>query len=228
MKKFFNLILAILICLPALAQKSETRNHTDFTKISIGVPAQVRLTKGPFKVVLKGKDLDDIQSTVKGDQLVIKRKKENWSFFGNDADDLTIYISMPSLEAASLSGSGKLESLDQFTGKNIKLSVSGSGKMLLKVVAENLDAHVSGSGSIETSGSAQNFEAHISGSGKVKAEDLRAGSVDVHISGSGDCYVHVDDKLEARISGSGNVRYTGSPTTVNARTSGSGKISKRG
>jgi carbon monoxide dehydrogenase subunit G len=228
MKTFLSLILALCVSLPLLAQNSETRSLSGFTKLSVGVPADVRLSKGPFKVQLEGEDLEEIETEVKGNQLVIKRKNDKWSFFGNDSDRIVIHISMPSLEAVSLSGSGKLESNDQFSASHMKLNVSGSGRMRLPVAAEKLDAHVSGSGDIETSGTATVLNAHISGSGKVKAEALRAREVEVHISGSGSCSVHADNKLDAHISGSGNVNYTGSPASVNARTSGSGKIVKRG
>lgn len=228
MKVLFNLFLALCISLPLLAQKSETRSLNGFSKLAVGVPADVILTKGPFKVVLRGDNLDEVETVVKGNELVIKRKNDKWSLFGNSNGDLTIYISMPALEGVSLSGSGKLTSDDQFSSKNMKLRVSGSGSMRMNVVADNVDAHVSGSGNIEARGSANNFEAHISGSGKVKADQLRAQVVDVHISGSGDCNVHADEKLEAHISGSGNVRYTGNPANVNSRTSGSGKIVKKG
>ncbi len=228
MKILFNLALGLFISLSAFAQNTETRAVSNFTKLSIGVAADVRLTKGPFKLTLEGDDLDEIETTVKGNQLVIKNKNNDWSIFGNDTDDVTIHISMPALEGVSVSGSGKLESEDQFTSKTMKIQVSGSGDVILNVVADRLETHVSGSGEIQTAGSAQDFEAHISGSGKVRGQEMRAQTVDVHISGSGDCYIHADKTIEAHISGSGNVSYTGNPTNVNARTSGSGKVTKRG
>lgn len=229
MKTLLSLVLSFCLCLTVFAQQTETRTVKSFTKLSIAVPAEVHLSKGPFKVTLDGEDLSEIETYVKGGELVIKQKNNsNWSIFGNSTDDIVIYITMPELEGISMSGSGKLESKDQFSSKSMKLRVSGSGSLQLNVVAEQLEAHVSGSGRIQTAGTAQSFNAHISGSGKVNAEELRAQSVDAHISGSGSCYVHADNALEAHISGSGNVYYTGNPSNVNARTSGSGKISKRG
>lgn len=229
MKTLLSLVLSFCLCISVFAQQTETRTVKSFTKLSIAVPAEVHLSKGPFKVTLDGDDLSEIETYVKGGELVIKHKNtSNWSFFSSDADDIVIYITMPELEGISMSGSGKLESKDQFSSKSMKLRVSGSGSLQVNVATGQLEAHVSGSGKIETAGTAQNFIAHISGSGKVKAEELRAQVVDVHISGSGSCYVHADNELEAHISGSGNVYYTGNPTNVNARTSGSGKISKRG
>lgn len=228
MKTFLGLLLSICLSISVFAQHTETRTVKSFTKLSIAVPAEVQLSKGPFKVTLDGEDLSEIETYVKGDELVIKYKNnKNWSIFGSDSDDIVIYITMPELEGISMSGSGRLESKDQFSSKSMKLRVSGSGSLQLNVAADQLEAHISGSGKILTEGTAQSFNAHISGSGKVKAEELRAQSVDVHISGSGSCYVHADNALEAHISGSGNVYYTGNPTNVNARTSGSGKISKR-
>lgn len=231
MKPFFNLCLILffaIVSLTAHAQQTETRSLSDFTRLSIAIPAEVILTKGPYKVVLEGKNLEEITSTLKGDELVIRQKDNNTSFFGKSSGNLRIFISMPNLEGISMSGSGKLESLDQFSSKHMELKLSGSGNMKVNVVADKLKAHVAGSGDIQTSGSANDFQASISGSGSVDAQELRANAVEVRISGSGDCAVHADEQLNAHITGSGNVRYSGSPSKVNAQTSGSGKISKRG
>ena len=58
----------------------ETRNVTDFTKVSFGVSGNLYINFGPeFKVVLEGEKryLDDIITEVSGGKLVIK--KENWT-----------------------------------------------------------------------------------------------------------------------------------------------------
>ena len=247
MKTIFNLFLTLCICLPLFAQQSETRPHTDFSKLSIAVPADVTLSKGDFKVVIEGEELDEIISEVKGRELIIKHKNDRWSFFSNTFKKVRIHISMPELEAASLGGSGKLVSRDHFSSKNMKLRLSGSGNMELNFTTTNLDADVSGSGSmqlqftadkadmsvsgsggIKAAGTANSLKTRISGSGRVRGEDLHVQTVEARISGSGGCYVHVDEKIDASISGSGGVHYTGNPTEINARSSGSGKVKKRG
>ncbi|EMR03729.1 head GIN domain-containing protein [Cesiribacter andamanensis] len=229
MKALLTIVLTLFVSFTLSAQGSQNRSVSSFTKLSIAVPADVRLSKGPFKVVLEGEDLDEIQTTVKGGELRIHRKDNNWSFWNWNSDNkLVVHISMPSLEGVSVSGSGKLVSQDQFHSDRMRIAVSGSGRVELRVASDHLSTHVSGSGSITLSGITDTLETHISGSGSVRADKLAAQQVEAHISGSGSCNVHVDKSIDARISGSGNIRYTGNPTTVNARTSGSGKVVKRG
>jgi hypothetical protein len=230
MKLFLTLLLSFGLSLTLMAQSSQTRTVSAFTKLSVGVPAEVRLSKGPFKVVMEGSDLDEITTKVEKGELRISRKDTKWSFWNWDSNNnkITIHISMPSLDGVSVSGSGRVISDDQFHSASMRLNVSGSGRLQLRVATDQLSTHVSGSGSIEISGITDKLETHISGSGSVKAEKLVAQEVEAHISGSGSCYVHVDKSIDARISGSGNIRYTGNPTNVNARTSGSGKVVKRG
>ena len=55
------------------------------------------------------------------------------------------------------------------------------------------------------------------GAGRLSAK--KAG---ISIAGSGDCTVDVSEMLDAKITGSGNVYYTGAPT-VNSRVAGSGQ-----
>jgi hypothetical protein len=230
MKLFLTLFFTFCLSLTLMAQSSQTRTVSAFTKLSVGIPADVRLSKGPFKVLMEGSELDEIITKVENGTLRISRKDSKWSFWNWDSNNskITIHISMPSLEGVSLSGSGRIISEDQFHSASMRLNVSGSGRLQLRVATDQLSTHVSGSGSIEISGITEKMDTHISGSGSVKAEKLVAQQVDARISGSGSCYVHVDKSIDARISGSGNIRYTGNPTNINARTSGSGKVVKRG
>ena len=65
---------------------------------------------------------------------------------------------------------------------------------------------------------------HISGSGDIDTENLQAEKVNIIISGSGDCRVHVIDQLVAKTSGSGDIYYKGTPKMLDSRASGSGSI----
>ena len=70
-------------------------------------------------------------------------------------------------------------------------------------------------------------KATISGSGKYMGEDLRSETASVKVDGSGDATVWTTGSLDARVAGSGSVRYYGDPTTSFSGT-GSGKIRRVG
>lgn len=127
------------------------------------------------------------------------------------ADNLTL----------GLGGSGKIETT--FYGKNLYTNVSGSGDINVYAECALYDVTISGSGKINVSGFADVSKYNISGSGDIHAYDFPVNEAEVRISGSGNLYLNVEEKLTANISGSGNIHYIGYPQ-IFSNISGSGKL----
>lgn len=126
---------------------------------------------------------------------------------------------------ADISGSGDLN----ITGKcrSFRSDISGSGDLDLDLaVGDRAVFDVSGSGDVKATGSADEIRTSISGSSRISAEDFQTNKANIKISGSGDISIAVKDEINADISGSGSVRYKGSPGKINSHASGSGKVSK--
>lgn len=135
-----------------------------------------------------------------------------------------IYTNSKSLESFKGSGSVKIHFKDTLRTPNLKISLSGSGNVLGDYIdCGALSTSVSGSANIKLAGSASEIDSHISGSGKVDALGMPAKKVKCSVSGSGHFFVDVEEQLQVRISGSGNVRYKGNPN-IDRSVSGSGKI----
>lgn len=223
-----SLLLFILISSGAVAQKRDV-DVKNFSSVSLGIPAVMNLKQGSSeKIAVKcDQDIfDEITFEKKGDRLIIKREG-SWKWgSGWKKSDVTIYITMKDIEGVSISGSGLIESDGELNVDELKLSISGSGDMNLKVDAQELALGISGSGTIGLSGAAEVAASKISGSGKVRAEDLTVSVFKASISGSGDCYITATDEINARISGSGTVHYSGEPSKIISNSSGSGKVKK--
>jgi hypothetical protein len=140
-----------------------------------------------------------------------------------NVDVFNVYISMPVLKEAGVSGSGEILGQNTFNTGDLELEISGSGNIDLRAIAANVNSNISGSGNIQLSGGAAKHEICISGSGDVKAFELPCDNSNVKISGSGTSRVKVGKKLDVEISGSGDVYYKGFPG-INSSVSGSGKI----
>ncbi|MDR2556209.1 MAG: DUF2807 domain-containing protein [Bacteroidales bacterium] len=128
-----------------------------------------------------------------------------------------------------LSGSGKVVSDEKLTVANtLGVTLSGSGNISLnETEAKTLDIVLSGSGKISSKGNVEYCSAKISGSGKIICPNLSAKHLDCKISGSGDVEMDVTESIICRISGSGSLTYTGNPTKVDHKISGSGRILKK-
>ena len=225
MQKLTLLLIAILFVFSAEAQKKETRKVGLFDYVSLGISADLIITQGSSNsLVLEGDadDLEKVETYVKDGKLKIRTESNSW--FGNNMDDIKIYVSLVEFKGASVSGSGHLSNSNNLKGDDVSLSVSGSGKIQLFVESNTMDTHISGSGRINLEGKTNMMDLHISGSGGVNAVELEANRIEAHISGSGSAKVNVKDEIDAHISGSGSIRYQGNPSKIREKVSGSGSV----
>ncbi|GET20217.1 head GIN domain-containing protein [Prolixibacter denitrificans] len=231
--KIFSLmvVLAFAWNISAKAQETDKRTLPPFTEISLRVSGDVHLMQGDnqsVEIKAKASTINKLITEVKDRKLVIRFSTTDSWFKSWNPGKIDIYITIPQIDALSVSGSGSILSDDEITSRILDLAVSGSGDIkLTDLSAEKVSAAVSGSGDIYLEGSdtSDSFEAAISGSGDIKASELKAKNVDVKISGSGDCDVYAVDQLKVRVIGSGTVRYDGNPQ-IDSNVSGSGGFKK--
>lgn len=197
-----------------------------FDGFSLSFNARVLVRQGsPQAVEVEAQEniLNNIETNVSGGRWKIKFDQNV-----RNHDGVTIWITIPTLTEASISGSGDIVGETPFNGLgDLKVGVSGSGDIKLDVEAKNISSGISGSGDITLGGSAGKLDVRISGSGDIRASDLSADYCSVHISGSGDVEVNAREDLEVSTSGSGDVYYRGRPR-VKAKVSGSGKVEPKG
>ena len=220
------IILTILATSNSFGQSvREPRNVKGFSQVNFGGSGDLFISFGPgYEVILEGekKYIDNITTVVEGQKLIIRRR--NRVKVSNEK--ITVYITMPKIDGLGLSGSGKAEITDAINGEDLDLGISGSGKVILADLdLVNLDCGISGSGSVSLTGRGKinNAQVAISGSGSYRGDGIPAETMEVAISGSGNCYCNVEESLEAAISGSGSVIFSGSPK-VDAKVSGSGRV----
>jgi hypothetical protein len=226
-----------------------TRDVKDFKSIDLANSANVFIKQGTtFKVEVEThKNIADVfETVVENGVLRLQNKTGVWNLH---YDKLNVYIEMPTVEGITISGSGDIKvetalsseatnvhisgsgsiSAEQgLTTKALNVLLSGSGDIYAKgVSASEVSAKISGSGGLELSGTSDKTDYHISGSGDINAKDLKSKATKALISGSGNIDCHTDESLDAEVTGSGNINYSGNATSVKSHSSGSGDISKQ-
>jgi len=203
----------------------QTFDLASFDALKLAISGHVYLRQGNSQSVeieaqenimeLINTDVDDKTWKIKFDKNV------------RNHEGVKIWVTVPHLTAAMVSGSGDIQGMNYFKDlDDLRVAVSGSGGIELESDSDNLLASVSGSGDIELGGNTGDCQIKISGSGDVEAFDLETESCKVKISGSGDASVNVRNNLEVGIAGSGDVVYKGSPR-VRSKISGSGDVSAK-
>lgn len=231
--KFFFLALLTLTALSSCKQGkpcikgegaavTETYELPPIDGFSLCIGANVNLTHGETQSVsVTGQQniLNELTLDVSGTTWTIGLDRCTWKH-----DELTIDITLPSLELIDISGSGDVRSTNTFPDQgNLDIEISGSGNVDLDFEGETINSRISGSGDIRLAGTANRIDQKISGSGKLKTFDMPCTEAKIKISGSGSAELTVSDDLEVNIAGSGDVYYKGNPA-LDINVSGSGEI----
>jgi hypothetical protein len=210
---------------------SEARNLPAFQGVSLAGAMDLVVRQGATQAVEVQADdnlLPYLETEVSGsgaDARLQVRWKRGASVY--NASSVRVNVTVPVLTSLSAAGSGDML-VEPFETPRLSISISGSSDTRLRqLTAGELLVSISGSGDVVGAGKAGQVKISVAGSGDVQLRELKADDVSVTIAGSGDASVHADKSLEVRIAGSGDVTYSGSAATVNARVAGSGSVNKR-
>ena len=112
------------------------------------------------------------------------------------------------------------------TTPNLKaFTTSGSGNVLIHDVNNGaLALTMNGSGSVTANGRTGRLDVTLNGSGRAQLASLAATDVSAGLNGSGSATVNAHGRLDARIFGSGTLRYVGKPAELRSAHFGSGRV----
>ncbi len=205
---------------------TEERPVDRFDEVTIEGPVEIHIKQGqqlPLKVEAEDNVMRIIETHVNGTTLRVKiRNGVNLKRYR----PIHVYLQSETYKKITFSGSGSLTGPDTIRTSSFTYEINGSADADLKLDANEVRTYINGSGNLRLEGKSNACFSEINGSGDLHAPDLMTSTADIHIDGSGSQTIWVTDRLDARISGSGNIRYKGSPGTVNTRIAGSGKVIK--
>jgi len=211
--------------------KTEDRHLSGFHGVDLGGSFDVYITQGStesVKVEAPEDIINHIVTEVDNGMLKIYNKNDHFHWgdlFGNHRKAV-VYVTAKDLNSISVSGSGDIYFKEGIHTNGLKLRISGSGDMAGKVEVKELETSVSGSGDIKISGRADNSTVRVVGSGDFSGRGLVTLNTNVHVSGSGDASVNASNAVNASVSGSGDIRYTGGAKNISKSKSGSGDIER--
>lgn len=200
-------------------------NTSDYATVKVIGSMDVHFengTEGALSVTTDENIHEYLDIQVEGDALIIKTQK-NVSIRSKKGIHVTVPVQ--EISEVSLTGSGDIDTRDQLKSEYMAITLTGSGDIDLDVTVGALDAKVTGSGDMDLRGSVRDLEIKVTGSGDFDGNDLTAQNTDAYVSGSGDISVKTVNRLKARVHGSGDISYSGNPTNVDKKVSGSGSIS---
>lgn len=197
---------------------------SDFSGVDLAGVGNVIITQGDVQEVIiesQSNIIERLKTNVYNDVWIIELEKGCYKKF-----DLNIYVTLPNLNEAVLSGSGNISVNNFYNQPFLELNIPGSGNIELDEFnsPESISININGSGNItfnSLSSSCNNLNIDVGGSGNIKASGLLANNCNIDITGSTTCEISVNNSLDVTSSGSGTVYYKGAPdiyTKINPAT----------
>ncbi|WP_308911284.1 head GIN domain-containing protein [Pseudokordiimonas caeni] len=201
---------ALLIASPIAANdtKTETRDVDAFTEIEVRGAVTLDLTGGKDQKVTVEAPADYMEKVVtevKDGKLIIDMERNKSWWGGNDTEDVTVTITVPTLEALEVGGAvdGKL--------KDIK--------------ADKFSIDVGGAVNISIDGECGDLDVDAAGAADLDLRDFKCKNADVDIAGAGNGRIYASESIRAEISGVGSLTIYGKPAKVKKEINGIGSIS---
>lgn len=197
------LVVWLIAASGGAAVVSETRAVAAFNAVELAGANVVTISVGaPQSVVVRAHpdQLGLITTQSSGGTLVIANVPTQHAIKG----PMSVSVTVPSLASVSISGSGVVN----MTG----------------IHAASLTVTLGGSGVVDASGTATRLNVSVPGSGYVDLGGLMSRDVQAAVSGSGQIVVTATRSLDASVSGSGVIHYSGNPAQLTKSVTGNGAI----
>lgn len=208
---------------PAAATRSEERRVPGFDRVQWQLVGELRIEQGAQERLLIEAEpavLAHIVTEVQQRMLSIRFAP------GRVETKLPIRVQLvvAELKVLALNGAGDV-AIGPLRCNELRVLQAGSSELRLeRLDAALLDLDLRGSGNVRIdAGAVATQRVALRGSGDYAAPHLQSRNAEVAIDGSGDALLAVSERLDARIRGSGDIRYRGRPQ-VRQQVSGAGEV----
>ena len=196
-------LASTLVSTPALADE-QSRTVAAFTAIDLKGPISIDVQVGRAQAIsVRGTPSFVnmvVTEVVDGELRVYLREKRVQKMNG----DPRVIVTVPNLR---------------------KFSMEGAGETILRDISgDRFDVKYRGAGSMAIAGAVKQLNMQAQGVGEVDARKLIAQEANVSFQGIGSVSVYASSKLEASVSGMGELNYYGHPKTVNKTVAGIGSV----
>ena len=201
----------------------EKREIDDFTHIENHDVIDVTLTEAGNDLEVKADSnlLPHIKTEVNNATLTLATTESI-----GDYSSLHVSVPVKNLESLTNNGTGDIDSEITIEAKDFEIEANGTGDTELTVQCDSLSYDGLGTGDGKLKGEAKGMHVELTGTGDLDARELETHKVRTNLTGTGDCYIHVRDKLWVKSLGTGDVQYKGDPRIQEVSSTGTGDVEK--
>ena len=207
--------------------RSEERTVSSFDEVEVDGALDVYISQGDMKPVrIEGDEnlIQYIEIVEEGDRIKL-RTRDNVNL--NFTEDVKVYITAPEYRSLDVGGASKITGKTAIdNNQNLSLKLSGASEVTIDVDAPEIQSDLSGSSTLNVKGKTKEFNLETSGASKARCFNLLSENTFAHVSGASNAEVYASVKLDAQVSGAGNVKHKGNAKNIKQEVSGAGSMNK--
>ncbi len=239
MKKRLILFVTIIVCSFSLTScfflgpsikgngnvTTEYRDVSDFDKIKVSTGLKVVLIQSDKNLLTVEAD-ENLHEVIRTE---VRRGELNIFTEGRIKRfrKLLITVELIDLEELQSSSGSQISSSGMLRLKNFSTKASSGSQQNLSMNTSKLEAKASSGAHIKLDGKTGDADFTASSGSHLKAGDLDAKDGKADVSSGAHIYMSVRDNFEGEASSGGHIYYSGSPSSVDIKTSSGGNIIKR-
>ena len=218
-----NKFLTLITCFIFSFGIAQTEKKVgDFTKVSSFDKIDVQLIpSNENKVILQGKDADQVELVNKNGELKIRMP------FGKllKGDDISATVYYKKLDAVEANEGSRIASKEEIKAINFDIICKeGSEIKLLNLQASRLQVRTSAGSIVTVKGSVKNQDILSNSGGKYDGQDCITEQTVVTVNAGGIAHVNATDLVDAKTRAGGEIRIYGKPKQINEKKIAGGTI----
>jgi hypothetical protein len=215
-------IIYSLLLISSIAFSQTEKKVGDFTKVSSFDKIDVQLIpSNENKVILQGKDADQVELVNKNGELKIRMP------FGKllKGDDISATVYYKKLDAVEANEGSRIASKEEIKAINFDIICKeGSEIKLLNLQASRLQVRTSAGSIVTIKGSVKNQDILSNSGGKYDGQDCVTEQTVVTVNAGGIAHVNATDLVDAKTRAGGEIRIYGKPKQINEKKIAGGTI----
>ncbi len=224
MKNIITVCL-MLLTVTAFSQRIIDKQVGNFNEVKVFDLIEVNLIHSDEnKVLIKGKNVDDIQIVNNNGKLKIRMQLDK-IFTG---EDTFVEVYYTSLDVIDGNEGAKITSNEQIKQNTIELRTQEGSKIKVGLDVAYAKIRAVTGGIVEASGLAKSQEVVINTGGIFEGRSLKTENSKIKISAGGESEIYATESVDINIRAGGDVDVYGNPKEVNKNTFAGGRVHIRG
>lgn len=199
--------------------------HTITNNSLVNIEISNEVPKDEVHLISTKENLEKIKYEIVDGELIFSQKSKSLSLKNNT--QIIAKINSENISKFKISGAGYIKSLIIQKSESIETEIQGAGNLELMINNNSISNKIEGFGNISLKGRTNISKTEIEGAGNLDAFELETNITTVSIEGVGNANVNASEKIDANISGVGNLTYKGNPKEIIKSKSGLGSINQK-